>query len=303
MTPKVLSQPVPSFSRQAFIALIIGAMTIGFSPIMVRLSETGPTATAFWRVAFALPLLVTGTLWQEKQRVGTKRPFTRKGVALFLLAGSFFAADLTLWHWAISYTTIANATLLPNFFPVFVTIGSWLLFRHHITRKFLTGLLLAMVGAILLIGANANISPQTLLGDMLALSTAVVYAGYFLTISRLRQQYSALMVLAGSSLVSGVLLLIESLVIGESLFKNSWQGWLVLLGLALFAQVIGQGLITYALAHLQPAFSSVTMILQPLVATIVAWLLFNEALSPLQAVGGGVVLAGIWAARRGSGIR
>ncbi|MCP5094049.1 MAG: DMT family transporter [Chloroflexi bacterium] len=295
-----MQQPVQAFPRNAFIALIVGAITIGFSPILVRLSEAGPTATAFWRVAFAVPLLVTGSVLHNKQRVVQKRPFTRKDLILFLLVGSFFAADLTLWHFAIEFTTVANATLLPNFFPVFVTLGSWLLFRHRITRLFLAGMALALLGATLLIGTSASISQQTLLGDVLALSTAVVYAGYFLTISRLRQQFSAPVVLAGSSIVSGVLLLAEALIFGESLFNISWQGWVVLLTLALVAQVLGQGLIAYALAHLQPAFSAVTMILQPLVATILAWLLLSEALSPLQAIGGGIVLAGIYIARRGT---
>ena len=290
-----------TFPRQALAALIIGAITIGFSPIFVRLSETGPIATAFWRMGIALPFWWVGKTWYEQRPLVQKRPYSPRDILLLAGAGAFFTADLSLWHTALGYTSVANATLLPNFFPVFVTLGAWLFFRQRVTRVFLGGMVVALIGAVLLIGTNAGMSKQTLLGDMLALSTAVVYAGYFLTVSRLRQRFSAFAIMTWVAVFASLFLFVESLIVGEPLFENSLQGWIVLVGLALVSQVGGQGLITYALAHLPPAFSAVSMILQPLVATIVAWMLFQETLDPLQAVGGVVVLTGIWLARRGTG--
>ncbi|MCA9926586.1 MAG: DMT family transporter [Anaerolineales bacterium] len=298
MTTKMIHQST-SFPRHAFALLILGAFAIGFSPIFVRLSAAGPIATGFWRMGLALPFLWGGMVWHDQKQVVKKRPFSTHDFLLLFLAAAFFTADLSLWHTALGLTTVANATLLPNFFPVFVTLGAWLLFGQRVTRLFLIGMLLALVGATLLIGTSAAISRQTLVGDLLALSTAVVYSGYFLTISRLRHRYSAFTVMAWVSIIAALLLLAETLLVGEPLLVTTIQEWLVLIALALVAQVVGQSLIAYALAHLPPAFSSVTMILQPLVATIVAWLLFQEALSPLQAVGGAVVLAGILLARRG----
>ena len=279
---------------------MIGAMAIGFSPIFVRLSEVGPIATAFWRMGFALPFWWVGKMWHEQRPPVRKRPYSPRDFLLLAGAGAFFTADLSLWHTALGYTTVANATLLPNFFPVFVTLGAWLFFQQRVTRLFLAGLLLALVGAVLLIGTSAGISKQTLVGDLLALSTAVVYSGYFLTVSRLRQRFSAFAVMAWVAVFAALFLFVETRIVGESVLDNSLRGWLVLVSLALVSQVGGQGLITYALAHLPPAFSAVTMILQPLVATIVAWMLFQETLSPLQAIGGAVVLTGIWLARQGT---
>lgn len=291
-----------TFPRQAFVALILGAITIGFSPIFVRLSEVGPITTAFWRMGFALPFWWVGKVWYEQRaEVVEKRPYSPRDFLLLAAAGAFFTADLSLWHTALGYTTVANATLLPNFFPVFVTLGGWLFFRQRVTRVFLGGMVVALVGAVLLIGTNASISSQTLLGDVLSLSTAVVYAGYFLTVSRLRQRLSAFAIMVWVAGFASLFLFVETLIVSEPLFENSLRGWLVLVGLALVAQVGGQGMIVYALAHLPPAFSAVSMILQPLVATIVAWMLFQETLGPLQAIGGVVVLTGIWLARRGTG--
>jgi drug/metabolite transporter (DMT)-like permease len=98
-----------------------------------------------------------------------------------------------------------------------------------------------------------------------------------------------------------VILLAVTLLFGEKIFPDSARGWRVLVGLALISQVAGQGMITWALAHLPSSFTSVSLLWQPVVAAFVAWLAFAEVLSPLQAVGAVVVLGGIWLAKMGSG--
>ncbi len=117
--------------RFAFPALLIGAAFLGFSPIAVRLSELGPSATAFHRVALAIPVLWLVTqIWRKAD---VPPVLTRHDHLWMALAGVFFAADLALWHWSIHLTTVANATLFSNFAPIFVTAGAWLFLRERIT--------------------------------------------------------------------------------------------------------------------------------------------------------------------------
>jgi drug/metabolite transporter (DMT)-like permease len=78
------------------------------------------------------------------------------------------------------------------------------------------------------------------------------------------------------------------------------EGWLVVIGLALLTQILGQGLIAYAFAHLPASLSSVSLLIQPVMAALFAWFLFNEAIGFAQLAGGAVVLAGIYMARKGS---
>lgn len=286
--------------RRALIALLTGAVGIAFAPIFVRLSEVGPIATAFYRLVFALPVL--GVWMQvEARRMGELHPPTGRDYLQLATAGLFFAADLAVWHWSIAFTSVANATLLANFAPVFVALGGWLFFSDRFTKIFLMGMATALLGALLLMGESLSLSDQHLFGDALGLLTAVFYAGYILCVSRLRLRFATVIIMAWSGLVSSTLLLLVTLISGESLMAETAYGWSVLIALALISQVVSQSLIAYALAHLPAAFSSLGLLLQPAVATVLAWVIFKETLTPWQGLGGLIVLVGIFVARLGSG--
>jgi len=280
--------------------LIGGAVGIAFAPIFVRLSQAGPTATAFWRLAIAVPLLWLWTSWGSKKAEHVRRPSSGVDYVLLIAAGLFFAGDLGIWHWSINFTSVANATLLVNFMPIFVTIGAWLLLDQRVSRTFLLGLVAAMAGATLIIGSSFNLNLESMRGDLLALLAALFYASYILTVTRLRREFSTTTILIWAGVVACAVLLPLSLISGERFLPLDARGWLVLIALALISHIGGQGLIAYALAHLPAAFSSVSLLLQPVLATVFAWLLLGEQLSPSQALGGALVLAGILIARRES---
>ncbi len=287
-------------ARIALIALLAGALGIAFSPIFVRLSELGPTATAFWRVAFAVPALA---VWMRMEPSGgprARRPSTRSDYLRLTAVGLFFAGDLASWHWSIKYTSVANATLLANFAPIFVAPVSWLLFKERFTRTFVLGLVLAITGAVVLMGQSVRLSMDALFGDALGLVTAMFYAGYILTVGRLRSEFSTATIMTWSGVVTALALLPLAILSGENLVAGTAFGWTMLLGLALFSHAGGQSLIAYALAHLPASFSSVSLLLQPAAAAVLAWALLGEPLGPWQAAGAAIVLFGILLARRGS---
>jgi len=131
--------------------------------------------------------------------------------------------------------------------------------------------------------------------------TAMFYAWYILAVKGLRDRGAAtLQVMAVTSTLTAVILLPVALASGEQMLPASVFGWWILLGLALISHAAGQGLIAYALAHLPAPFSSVGLLLQPVVAAFFAWVLLSEPLVALQIAGGLVVLAAIWLARRAS---
>lgn len=286
-----------SLKQIALIALFAGAIAIAFAPIFVRLSQVGPVATAFWRVSLALPALWALSALERRSANLVRQPVSGFDFRRLIAAGLFFAGDLAFWHWSIKFTTVANATLLANFAPIFVTFGGWLLFNQAVTFGFILSMLVAFAGTILIVGVSFGLSLQHLLGDGLGMVTAVFYAAYILAVKNLRGDFSTATVMVWSSLVTAIVLLPVTLLFGESLFPLDVRGWLVLLALALISQVGGQGLIAYALAHLPASFSSVTLLVQPVMATIFAWLILAEALNPLQALGGLLVLLGIFFAR------
>jgi len=300
MTGHASSTQVTSTDRLALAALMLGAVLIGASPIFVRLSELGPMATAFYRPFLALPVLALWMAADRRNDPATKRPASRGDYLRLLLAGAFFAGDLAFWHLSILHTSVANATLFANFAPIFVTLGAWALFAHRVTRLYLLGMVLALIGAALLAGGSLAEKPGNLLGDFFGIVTAMFLASYILAISRLRAGFSAATTMCWSSLGTAAVLLPVAAFAGEDLVAITLYGWAMLIGLALLSHAAGQGLIAYALAHLQPGFSSVGLLLEPLAAALLAWAILSEEITPWQATGGIVILWGIVLARRGS---
>lgn len=287
-------------STAAFLCLLAGGCAIAFAPILVRISDTGPVASAFWRCALAVPLLWIWA-WNEKDRGLT--PVRRNGglTPALIAAGLFFAADLGVWHWSIIYTSVANSTLLANLAPIFVTLAGWLFWRQKVTRTFLVGMIVAIAGMFVLVGPNFAVGGTRLLGDALGALTGVFYAGYMLAIKSARDaNASTAHLMAWSTTITAVALAPVALASPQPFLPATDVGWWVLIGLAVISQILGQGLIAYAFAHLPASLSSVSLLIQPVMAAIFAWWLFGEAIGAMQFAGGAIVLAGIWLARKGS---
>lgn len=298
-----VNRPAVASARLSVAALVAGAVAIGFAPIFVRLSEVGPSATAFWRIALALPALFAWATW-DGQRAGKEvrpagpQPGSWRGLAV---VGAFFAADLAVWHWSIRLTSVANATLEANLAAVFVVAFGWLVLRERVSGRFVLALAVALVGIGILMGKNVRVSAATLRGDALGVLTAVFYAGYLLSVKRARGQgWGTAPIMAASGVVTAGVLLPVSMLSGERLWPNTGHGWAILAGLALLSHVGGQSLIAFALAGLPAAFASLGLLVQPATAALAAWALLGEGLAPGQFAGGALLLAGIFLARRES---
>ena len=288
--------------RIAILALFIGAITIAFAPILVRLSEVGPSATGFHRFLLAIPLYwaIAATLPRPTVAEGSERPGTVRDFVLIAMAGVYLAADVAVWHYSIQMTTVANSTLLANVAPVFVVLGGWLLFRTRVTGTYLIGLAAAMTGVFILSRASLSLSQDHFIGDLLGILTAVFYAAYQMSVERLRKRFSTVTIMKYAIPVSALVMLPVALASGEDLLPVTLAGWGFLIALAAGPQVFGQGLIAWALAHLPVAFASVSLLVQPVTAALVAWALFGEYIGLQQGIGAVIVLGGIMLARRGS---
>jgi drug/metabolite transporter (DMT)-like permease len=283
--------------RVAFLCLLAGGCAIAFAPIFVRLADTGPVASAFWRTALAVPLLWA---WLARPSSASEPPAAISRGAL-VAAGLFFAADLGVWHWSIVYTSVANSTLLANLAPIFVTLAGWLFWRRSVTRMFLAGMTIAIAGMFVLVGPNFASGGTRLLGDALGALTGAFYAGYMLAIKSARDaKASTVRLMAYSTTITALVLLPVAYFSPQPMLPAHASGWWVLVALAVVSQILGQGLIAYAFAHLPASLSSVSLLVQPVIATLFAWILFREPVGAAQFVGGAVVLAGIWLAKRGS---
>lgn len=300
------AKPPPS----GLVALIVGALGIAFAPIFAKhavnvdggagATMLSPVAVAFWRMALAAPFFWMMALRRSRSEGGAERtPSVGVPWWLLIVPGFCFACDLALWHWAFEFTSVANATLEANLAVVPVAVIGWWRFKEKLGFAFVVGAGLALGGTVLLVGAGTP-TASTLFGDMLGVGAAVGYTGYLLATKVLVGRTSVARVMAWTCTSCAAFLLIVSLLSPQRLMPATKEAWLSLIALALVAQIAGQGLIAYGMRRLPAAFSAVTLIVQPLAAAVLAWILLGQALRSSQIAAGLVVILGIYLARIGS---
>ena len=265
------------------LALIVANAALAFGPWFVRLSDTGPVASAFWRITLAAPVLLAAALatgWRPNR--GSGGGLSRGLWVMIAVGGLCFAADLGSWHLGILRTTLANATLFGNSATLMFPIYGFLIARAWPTRLQGVALALATVGAALLMGRSYQLDPRNLTGDLLCLLAGILYTGYFIVMARARATMAPLPALALSTLASVLPLLAFALLLGEKLVPTDWTP---LLGLALVSQIIGQGLMIYALGRLPPLTVGLGLLTQPVVAGTIGWVVYNERLGLPDLIG------------------
>ena len=278
----------------AFAALIMGAVAMGISPVFVRLAEVGPFASAFWRVALAVPALA---LWAAYEKAPMGPLYHQSFTKPILLAGIFFSGDLIFWHLAILNTTLANATLMACLAPVWVILFSGAFIGEPVPRQAVYGLGLCLLGAALLIGSSYQINSDQILGDVFGVITSMFFGLYFLAIRVARRALPSGLITLNSTIVTTAILLCFALLSGDAMIPQTLTGYLSLLSLGLVSHVGGQGLLTVALGSLSAAFSSLVIFMEAVTAAIFGWLVFSEKLTLIQLAGAMLILAGIWIAR------
>ncbi|MFW2405211.1 MAG: DMT family transporter, partial [Gammaproteobacteria bacterium] len=212
--------------------LYAGAMLISLSPVWVKLVGVSPTVSGFYRVligggALALYLIMT------RRRLD----FSRTAAAILMVSALFFALDLWFWHRSIVYVGPGLATLLGNFQVFFMMLAGVLFLQQRPSGRQLVAVPLALLGLTLIVGLEWDaLSPNYRLGIVFGLLTAVMYAGYLLTLreARTRSNYRVpTREVAAVSLATALLLGVAAVTEGESLAIPTLAdaGWLVSYGI------------------------------------------------------------------------
>jgi drug/metabolite transporter (DMT)-like permease len=275
-----------------FAALVAGAVAMGVSPIFVRLADVGPFTSAFWRVTLALPLLYAWTRLADG-REGSGKRFSKATI----LAGLAFAADLFFWHLSIFHTSVANATFFATTAPIWVVVFGWLLFRQKATLGVLAGLGLCLIGGAALLAQSFELRPAGALGDAFGIATGVFFGLYFLAVQAARKTTSAARLTFEATLITSAILFVVAIAAERSMLPHSARGLAALIAMAWISHTGGQGLLSIALGRLPAAFSSLVIFLEAIAAAGFGWLILEEPVSPVQALGGLAILAGIFVAR------
>lgn len=278
----------------AYAALGAGVLALSLSAMFVRWANAPGPVTAFYRIFFSIFLLLPFFL----PRMKNDSAAASRSVLFPLLAGVFTACDLGLWTSALSFTSASNATLLGNTAPLWVALGTWLIFKQKLSRAFWRGLGLTLAGAALIMGTDFILHARFGVGDLMATCTGFFYGCYFLFTEKSRAHFDSVSHIWFVGMGASVTLFIINLALGNPLVGFDSRTWLVFLASAVVSQLIGYMALAYALGHLPASVVAPTMILQPVVTTLLAIPLLGEIPTIWQGVGGAIALTGIYIVNR-----
>ena len=277
---------LPRAHPWAFAALLVGNVALAAGPFLVRHAGVGPISAGFWRLALALPFLALIA-------VAARQPihWPRRTVTIAIaVAAFFFAADLAAWHAGILLTKLGNATLFGNISSfIFAAWGLWLIRSWPSTQQ-AAALILAAAGCALLMWGSAEISATHLRGDLLAMLAGLLYAFYLIIVERTRGGLQPLPLLFLASLFGATMLLPAALFSGETVVPANWTA---LVALALCSQVVGQGLLVYALGHVRPLVVGIAMLTQPALSALLGWIYYGERFTAFDWLGAAMIVAAL----------
>lgn len=272
--------------RWAFLALLLGNVALATGPFLVRNAGVGPISAGFWRLAIAIPFLFA-LAWMAKQPIRWPR---RRYTIAIALAAFFFAADLAAWHKGILLTKLGNATLFGNISSfIFAAWGLWLA-RKLPTPLQALALTLAAAGCAMLMWGSAELSASHLHGDLLAALAGLLYAGYLIAVDDTRKALQPLPLLFFASLFGAAMLLPAALASGEVFMPANWSA---LFALSMLSQVIGQGLLVFALSQVPPLVVGISMLTQPALSAFLGWRFYGESLTTLDWAGAVMIVVAL----------
>ncbi len=276
-----------------FAALLGGNVALALGPLWVRLADTGPVSAGFWRLALAIPFFALLARTNGQRLGGVPR-----GVLLAVMAGGiFFALDLSSWHLGIELTRLGNATLFGNSGSILIVAWGLFVLRRAPRANEWLAFAAAILGSAILLGRSLEIDHTTLVGDLLCLLAGFLYTFYILLAQKGRETLGSWSLLFWSSLAGLPVMVGVALALGEPFWPTDWTP---VVALAITSQLIGQGLLVFALRHFSPLVVGLALLTQPIVSVVVGWVWFDEVLSLLDAIGMVLVAAGLVLVR-GSG--
>ncbi|MGB3511705.1 MAG: DMT family transporter [Microcoleaceae cyanobacterium] len=310
MSVNIQKQP-ENFTEQLFFfsALLFAICLLSFAAIFIRLSEQeiSASATIFNRLWIATIFLI---FWDRITSFISRSPSEfsaenkhkiRDYLGTLLLSAIVDLICILLWAFSLNQTSIGNSTLLHNLTPIFATLGGWLWLKQSFNNQFIVGVILATFGAGAIAFSDLQFGSQYLIGDSLALLSAIFYGFSYLIYEKLRVTFSTKTLLLITCFLRSLLMLPFVLLSDAPLFPSSWLGWLAVLGLGILCQSCANLILIHSLKQFSSGFISLFLLLDPIITAILAWIIFAEQLTFLNWIAFGFVLLGIYWAKSGQG--
>ena len=299
-----------AWPRRTPLVLLVGIAAVSSASILIRWAGdppngVAPLAIAAWRVGLAGLLLVPLTAARGGFGSGGIGGWARREATLALVSGLLLAVHFAAWIGSLSLTTVASSVVLVTASPIWVSVGGVLLLGERLTRLAAGGIAVTVAGTVLLALSDAPAAAagprDPLLGDALAILGSIAVSGYMLIGRRLRRALPVGLYAQVVYGVAGVALVLAALTAGSPLTGFPTVALVPLVVLALGPQLLGHTSFNWALRYLSAPFVAVVVLAEPIVATLLAWLILGEALTSERLVAAAVILGGIYVVAREEG--
>ncbi len=280
----------PRFSPK--VALLISIVAVSTASIMIRMSKASPLAIAAYRLIFSTLILLPLFIHSGGHR--RLRAASKKDILTLMGVGIVLALHFATWISSLSFTSVASSVIFVHVDPIFVAVVSHVVLKERITRRRLLGILIAFVGTTIIATGDLGFGETNLYGDMLALMGAVMLGIYILSGRRMRQSLDLVSYVTPVYASSAVVLTAACALIGTPLTLYPAREYLLFLAIAVVPMIFGHTIYNWALRYVEAPVVSISLLGEPVGATILALLILKEVPSPLVLLGGAVTLLGIY---------
>ena len=278
-----------------YLGLLVGVIAVSFASIFIRLAEAPSLVIAAYRLTIASVILTLPALRRSREELGG---INGRDLLLALGAGLFLGLHFASWITSLEYTSVASSVVFVNTHPLFVGLASHFLLGGKLSRLMWAGIALSVLGGTVIGLGDMALGPGELWGDLLAIIGAVMMAAYLLIGRRLRAKLSLLSYIVLVYWTAAAMLVALCLAAGQSFTGYSSQTYLMFVLLALVPQIVGHSSFNWALRYLSASFVAVSVLGEPVCSTLLAYLILGEVPTIFKAVGGALILAGIYISSR-----
>ncbi|KOS28111.1 membrane protein [Bacillus anthracis] len=276
----------------SYCILFFGVFALSTSAIFVKLADAPAAIIAFYRLFFAVLILLPLLLFNQNNRSELKT-ITRRQWGFGFISGLFLAPHYLLWFESLKHTTVASSTIIVTLQPIVSIMGGYFLFKERFTRGAVIGCLIAISGSIVIGWQDFKISGEALYGDILAFTTAGIITAYFFISQYVRKDLSLIPYSIISYGSSACFLGVFAYMQNESFIHYSTQTWLYFFGLAFIATILGQTIFNWLLNYINATTISMSILGETIGTSILAYFILNETISLQQGLGITVIFIGL----------
>ncbi|MEK3910575.1 DMT family transporter [Paenibacillus sp. FSL H7-0331] len=272
------------------VLFIAGIVAISFSAIFIKWSQAEVSVIAMYRLYLA-NLMLLPFIWKYKQEIAR---LTLRQWGLLVVAGAALGLHFLLWMGSLRFTTVASSTVILTLQPIVVMLGSFYFFRLHANRAMIIGMGIALAGSFAIGIGDLRLSGAALYGDMLSFLSVIAISMHMLLGKQLREHISAYVYNFWVFAFAASLIALYNVFNDFSFGGYAQSEWGLFILLALIPTLFGHYLFNWLLKYMNASAVSMAILGEPVVASVLAWLLLNEKLTLFQLGAGLFILLGVW---------